>query len=336
MEFYNTLRIIRKQLWIILLTTLVAAGSAAIIDPLQHGRTMYIATATLFLNPNVPNGGLLGPNPADNLQSRVDLQTLVATYDAYFRDPNGAAAAVLKSIALPLTKEQLAGAVSTQLVPNTLIYNVSVKGCVMAKIYTAADALAQTFVAIDQGKQFSRTNVAVNKATSSFFNALIDRTRLQLLAVLHSKSTPAKQYKRVVALQNRLIALQTTEAQGVSSAGPTALSTANYVGTTPAAVLTPSAFARNAVLFAALGGLIIGVALALLREYLDSSLRSAEELAEVLSLPVLATVNVFRGTSWRDRRRAPAAGRPALDHANASLITLRDPFHPGSEAFRNL
>ncbi|HKC75383.1 MAG TPA: polysaccharide biosynthesis tyrosine autokinase, partial [Chloroflexota bacterium] len=336
MEFYNTLRIIRKQLWIILLTTLVAAGSAAIIDHLQHSRTMYIATATLFLNPNVPNRGLLGPNPADNLQSRVDLQTLVATYDAYFRDPNGAAAAVLKSIALPLTKEQLAGAVSTQLVPSTLIYNISVTGYDKAQIYTAADALAQTFVAIDQGKQFSRTNVAVNKATSSFFNALIDRTRLQLLAVLHSKSTPAKQYKRVVALQNRLIALQTTEAQGVSSAGPTALSTANYVGTTPAAVLTPSAFARNAVLFAALGGLIIGVALALLREYLDSSLRSAEELAEVLSLPVLATVNVFRGTSWRDRRRAPAAGRPALDHANASLITLRDPFHPGSEAFRNL
>src|SRR5205807_4068570 len=105
------------------------------------------------------------------------------------------------------------------------------------------------------------------------------------------------------------------------SAGPTALSTANYVGTTPAAVLTPSAFARNAVLFAALGGLIIGVALALLREYLDSSLRSAEELAEVLSLPVLATVNVFRGTSWRDRRRraraAGAAGPPSPDDAKA-------------------
>src|SRR5919202_3490302 len=338
MELYNTLRIIRKQLWLILLTTLVAAGSAAIIDHLQHSRTMYIATATLFLNPNVPNGGLLGPNPADNLQSRIDLQTLVATYDAYFRDPNGAARAVLRSIALPMTKEQLAGAISTQLVPNTLIYNVSVTGYDKAQVYAAADALAQTFVAIDQGKQFSRTSVAVSKATSSFFDALINRTRLQLLAVLHSKSTPAQQYKQVVALQNRLIALQNAEAQGVSSAGPAALSTANYVGTTPAAVLTPSAFAKNAVLFSALGGLIIGVALALLREYLDSSLRSAEELAEVLSLPVLATVNVFRSTSWHDRRRAraDAAGPPSPDDAKASLVTLSDPFHPGSEAFRNL
>ena len=99
MEFYNTLRIIRKHVWLILLTTLVAAGGAAIVDHLQHSRTMYIATATLFLNPNVPNRGLLGPNPADNLQSRIDLQTLAATYDAYFRDPNGAARAVLRSIA---------------------------------------------------------------------------------------------------------------------------------------------------------------------------------------------------------------------------------------------
>src|SRR5437763_16819094 len=175
MEFCRTLRVIRKHVGLILLTTLVAAGGAAIVDHLQHSRTMYIATATLFLNPNVPNRGLLGPNPADNLQSRVDLQTLVATYDAYFRDPNGAAAAVLKSIALPLTKEQLAGAVSTQLVPNTLIYNISVTGYDKAQIYTAADALAQPFVALDLRNQFSRTNVAVNQATSSLHNALIDR-----------------------------------------------------------------------------------------------------------------------------------------------------------------
>jgi non-specific protein-tyrosine kinase len=213
-------------------------------------------------------------------------------------------------------------------VPNTLIYNISVTGYDRAQIYAAADALAQTFVAIDQGKQFSRTSLALNAASTSFFNELINRTKVRLLGVLRSKFTPAEKYKLVVVLQNRLIALQNAAAQSVSSAGPTALSTANYVGTTPAVVLTPSVFVRNAVLFAALGGLIIGVALALLREYLDSSLRSAEELAEVLSLPVLATVHVFRSRSWRDRR-------PSSD-AKASLITLRDPFHPGSEAFRNL
>src|ERR671932_1999037 len=194
MEFYNTLRILRKHVWLILLTTLVAAGGAAIVDDLQHSRTMYIATATLFLNPNVPNRGLLGPNPANNLQSRIDLQTLVATYDAYFRDPNGAARAVLRRIALPMTKEQLARAISTQLVPNTLIYNISVTGYDKAQVYEAADALAQTFVAIDQGKQFSRTSVAVSKATSSFFKAMIKRTRLRLLGVLNSKSIPAQQY----------------------------------------------------------------------------------------------------------------------------------------------
>ena len=240
MEFYNTLRIIRKHVWLILLTTLVAAGGAAIVDHLQHSRTMYIATATLFLNPNVPNRGLLGPNPADNLQSRIDLQTLAATYDAYFRDPNGAARAVLRSIALPMTKEQLAGAVSTQLVPNTLIYNISVTGYDRAQIYAAADALAQNFVAIDQGKQFSRTNLALNAASTSFFNALINRTKVRLLGVLHSKFTPAEKYKLVVVLQNRLIALQNAAAQSVSSAGPTALATANYVGTTPAVVRKPA------------------------------------------------------------------------------------------------
>ncbi len=112
-------------------------------------------------------------------------------------------------------------------------------------------------------------------------------------------------------------------------------------GVGPVTVLTRSLIVRNIVLFAALGGLIVGLALALLREYLDHSLRTSEEAAEYLSIPVLAVVSRFRHARGRGAVATPGGLTAVLPRANGdadarALVTINRPFDAGSEAFHNL
>lgn len=72
---------------------------------------------------------------------------------------------------------------------------------------------------------------------------------------------------------------------------------------------------RSAVLAAAVG-LIVGLAAAFVREHLDDSVNDVDDLVAASGMPVLAAV-----PKW------PASGRP---------ITVAQPFHRASEAFRAL
>lgn len=94
--------------------------------------------------------------------------------------------------------------------------------------------------------------------------------------------------------------------------------------------------ARNIVL-AFLVGLVGGVGLAFLREYLDNTVKSPDDVQHLTGLPCLAVVPSFSANGGRSLARiSRQAGGGADGDARVELISLQQPKSQISEAFRAL
>lgn len=374
MELYNNLRIVRKHLWLVLLTTLVAAGTTAVVDRLHHERTVYVSTADLIINPNVPHRGII-PTNALFLQTqggRIDMQTLASTYDAYLTG-QGFATEVVRQYKLPMTPDELASGTTTQLIPGTLVLQISVTSHNKDVVQGAATDVALRFVQDDldaaraAGIPQAASVPGLADATAAFWTAQITRIQQELLAVLHDSTLGAtEKSRRVIALQNSLQDALSNQAKGQaavtgnvqpqdqSNLAASTQSQAAFVAQygNPPTVLVRSVLVANIILLATAAGFVIGLMLALLREYLDNSLRSADEVTEMLGLPVLATIGFFKTRSRTLAKAGARDGTPARDGSPApdfrpgvarstraaeeALVTVTKPFHAASEVFRNL
>ncbi len=354
MEFFNNLRIIRKHIWLVVLTTLVAGASAAVIDHVHFGRTVYTSSAVLVLNPNVANRAVVGANLAldpTNRTTPLDLDTLTATYDTYIDSPYFVAR-VIQRYGLTRTTADLVANITTSRIPTTVLYKISVTGGAPTETARDAQSLANGFIADDQQNMPNAgpLDPTLTAAGSAYWTQRIASIARQLTAVFDDpRLTLDQKYSSVVPLQNALADAQANQAKLTPADNPPA---AKYLFSLGPDVLTRTTLVANIVIFALLGGFVVGIALALLREYLDASLHDADEAAEALGVPILASIGLLRG------RRGPRGGgrrpfplgpllAPLLDarwpgaetqgHAlEDSLVTLSRPFDSGSEGFRNL
>jgi len=350
-ELLNNLRIIRKYLWLVLLTTVIAAAGAAVVDRRQHGRTVYLVTATLTLNPGVIDHALANPDlQQQNRTAPVDLPTLVSTYDHYFTSPGFVDEAIRRYNAshrdkLTVPRDQLIASITTGLVPGTIFYDVNVSGTDQKQISAAASALEHTFVALDvEATTGLDPDIALTQRESVVWSSRIRTLRQDLSRALASYQTAPTRasINKITTLEVQIRNASADYQNVVLPAQQQPLAAVPGEVGHPT-VLTRSLIVRNIVLFAALGGLIVGLALALLREYLDHSLRTSEEAAEYLSIPVLAVVSRFRRARRQGTVSVPG-GRAAvlpLPGANGdvnagALVTINRPFDAGSEAFHNL
>ncbi len=345
MELLNNLRIIRKYLWLVLLTTVIAAAGAVVVDRRQHGRTVYIVTARLALNPAVISHAL-AYNPdllQQNRTAPVDLPTLVGSYDNYIIEPSFVDDAI-RRYKLTMPRDQLIGSITTGLVPGTIFYNINVSGTDQGQIRAAAGALMRTFVA--QDAEYAGNQVpdsTLQAAQTLFWSRRVNAIRQRLLQSIADPHLGIRaKLNTVTTLQGQLNNAK-NELAGVLAPAQVQPAAALPGGVGPVTVLTRSLVVRNIVLFAALGGLIVGLALALLREYLDHSLRTPEEAAEYLSIPVLAVVNRFRRAGRQGAVSVPGGLAAVLPLPRAggaadarALVTVDRPFDAGSEAFHNL
>ncbi|HMD83445.1 MAG TPA: polysaccharide biosynthesis tyrosine autokinase [Terriglobia bacterium] len=106
----------------------------------------------------------------------------------------------------------------------------------------------------------------------------------------------------------------------------------------PTAPIRPDKI-RN-IMFALAGGLGLGVALALTREALDNSIKSAQEVEKLTDLPTLAIVPIAQIRSTLVRGASPNAKRIALTSHDSgippALVVVKKPGAPVSEAYRAL
>ena len=146
-----------------------------------------------------------------------------------------------------------------------------------------------------------------HRLDTAALSAALRGTRRKLDEIVASGGGGSALFRRVEATQRDLEDLQTLQAAALS---------AKLVGHADSASLVQPQTKRNVVL-GVIAGLALGIALAFLREALDTRVRSAEELRELLGVPLLGQVP-----------------KPADPHApKEQLVTLSDRSGASTEAF---
>jgi non-specific protein-tyrosine kinase len=137
------------------------------------------------------------------------------------------------------------------------------------------------------------------------------------LAKMFSARQIADTQTQIAALQNKLATMQANYAALLSNTSEGAVNTINVIepAALPASPVGPNKMAT--VLLAVVIGAVLAVAAAYVMEYLNDTLKDADEVQRVLGVTTLGMV-------------------PRIDGAGADLIGLADSQSPGTEAYRVL
>ncbi len=284
-------RALRQHKWAVMGTTLLVTLIAVVVSVARH--PVYQAKAEVLVQPSLVQTVL---NPSSAVIESTLLQTDVQQFSG-----RGVLDAVRASLGStpPVTPAE---------VGTTGVIGVAANASSPARAAVVANAYANAFVSV--------SNVKAQKDLSSAVNQL--NHQLAALNTQVASAAPGPQRDSLTSqeatLQSELSTLQ--ENAAVSSGGITI----QAVATPDPKPISPKR-ARDIGLGVALG-LVLGVGLALVRQYLDDSVSTREDLDRVAGgIPSLGVVPLV--AEWRD------PGVPLV-------VTLTDPKSEAAEAYRSL
>ena len=348
MELVRYLKVVRKSWWILVLLVISAAGSTTYFALDQAPE--FASTTTLLLNPGVPNDMLV------YYQSSASA-SLADSYTALIHSETFADA-VAKALPFPMDPGSIIGAVSTDLVANTLFYRIQVTSDSPTHAQQLADTVTKVFISAnaDQQQQQAQNGGGAQTVALQQLADEIDKLNTQIgryndaITTLEAQPVSAARDTQLTPLYDRLSSLEQTRTNALVAQ---ANLTTNQSGNS-AVVFDPaqgghqlSRHVLTQVAVAAAAALVLGIGLAFLREYLDYTIRSPEYMEEVFGLPPVAAVGVLGGGSQRRRwgrgkrkgsgtSRMPGAASGASRLAGRNLVTLEQPRAVESEIFRSL
>ena len=290
--FRDWLRLLSRQRWVVVAAVLAAVVAALAVSLSQQ--RLYEATATVLVNQQDP--AVAAFNLASGTTSPPD--RYAATQAALARVGTVAQDAVAAAHVPTRTGADLLANSSVSANPTADLLTFSVTDPEPSNAQKLATAYAKAF-----------TSYRRHLDTSALSAALADiGQRLDRLDALGQGDSPLA--RQLTSTQHRLEELQVLEASG---------SSAVLVGPAGGASAVQPRTTRNIAL-ALIGGLALGVALAFLRDTLDTRVRSDDELRERLGVPVLGHIPRVTGST-------------ADDHP---LAALTEPAGASAEAFRIL
>jgi succinoglycan biosynthesis transport protein ExoP len=287
------LSVLSRQKWIVLLAVTVAPVLAFAAS--QSQERLYQSSATVLLNDqsrstaaalNLANAPSSPPDRYAATQAklaRVDAVAQIAVRAP--RLPHRTAAALLAN-----------SSVSANPTDDLLTFSVA-----------DPDPGVATRLANGYARAFTRYRHRLDNAALS---AALQDIRRKLDEIVAAGGGGSALFRRVEATQRDLEDLQTLQR---------AASSADLVGLADSAPLVQPKTKRNVIL-GIIVGLALGIALAFVRETLDTRVHSEDELRELLGVPLLGHV--------------PKPARPLAP--GDQLATLADPTGASSEAFRIL
>jgi tyrosine-protein kinase len=284
-------RVLWRRRWIVVLVTLIAPAAAVAMAERQA--PSYQASAEVLLQNSNLASSLTGvadttlyQDPAWLDQTQADLASV----------PTVARRAIALAGIKGMSAADLLGESSVTPHSNSDFLDFTVSDGNPARAQKLATAYADAYT----GYRSQVDTAAITRA--------LDQANSHLARLRAQGDTRSSLYQSVaskVETLQTLAALQTSNAYVVRDAGP-------------AAQISPRP-KRDGALALALG-LILGIGLAFLRETLDTRIRSADEIAAALGLPLLARV------SEPPKRLA----------SKRQLSALAEPYGPASESFRLL
>jgi capsular exopolysaccharide synthesis family protein len=353
MELHPYLNVLRKYWGIVVLLTVLGAGSAYWLAKRQP--KIYQTTATLVINAGAPSSLIpyLSSAVGDTSNGGVSpVEALAASY-AVLLQTRSFDAQVIQRLHLAATPDELGNAISSDLIPNTNYWTISVTWNDPVQAAAIANGIAHTFIQANAAAQAeAQSSVAdsdIGQALTYFRNK-IKVTQQRLDALL---ANPASNPAQVSTTEDQLSTLEDTYYKllgtaGTSASTPTTTAALSDPAVVPHLPISPNV--RKSVLFGLAGGLLVGLILAFLLDYLDYSLHTAEDLERLVGQAPLSVVGDIFATGRRPRRKLPGRGLAkmpspttsqdgtpgTLSVLNAQLVMLSQSKASISEAFRTL
>lgn len=317
MELRQYFKSVFRWWWLILLSTTLAAV-ASYFASLQQPR-IYQTTTTLLVGQVFQKAN---PNGNDFILT----QQLAESY-AQIAHRQPALQATVDSLELDMSWQDLGSQVSAYSIPQTQLLGITVEDISPERAVAIADEIAHQLILQSPA---SSENEARQERGQFVQSQLVDlESRIQnakaRVKELQAKLDTALSARQIQDLQTEISGLddfigkwQTTYTdllnflQGGDSP--------NFLTVIEPAQLPTEPISPNIainVLLAAAAGLMLAVAAAMLLEYLDDTLKSADDLNISLNLTALGSVERIEGSDYKDK-----------------LISAHDPFSLMAESYR--
>jgi succinoglycan biosynthesis transport protein ExoP len=292
-ELRTYLRTLRRRKWIVIVVTIIGLAGATGYSFLQTPK--YTATAQVLLQPTAEPGAsqaaASGLTPTD-VETQVQLVTSAPVKQAVERQ--------LRVASAP--------SVAVTSVTNTNVLQISATSTNPHRASTVANAYAGAYVNYSQAQVVNQLLGAAQQIQAKI-NSLN-----QQIAASNSPSQKSALSSQVAALTTQLQQLQVNTS--LVGGGAQLVASASV----PSSPSSPSPKRDAAIGFVV--GLVVGLGLAFVVEYLDDSIKTKEDLEQAApGLATLALVPAVAG--WRDQR-------------SSFLVTKVSPRSPAAEAYRSL
>lgn len=311
----------RKWLWMVVLGAAVCGGTSYLIS--VNLPKSYESSVTLLVQ---QASSSFGTQYTDLLTS----QNLAKTYGEMLTK-RPVIDDVIGKLGLATTAEKLTAQVDVELVRDTQLILVKATDGDPSQSRAIADQVGKSFIAKVNSLQSTNLNSArgelqkqIDGIKSQIDSETAELERLRGAATEDGSDTAIAGELNTV--QSQLSQDQLTYANLLKNYQELEMAQART--TNSVTVVEPAAVSSSPVspkimvnsIVAAFIGLLIGIGIALLMEYLDDTIKTAQDIAQSLSLPALATIARVRG--MRDYGRA--------------LFAYNNPKAPIAEAYRML
>ncbi len=311
MELNKYLFPLRKWWWLVLASTLLAA-TFSYLD-IQRKPTIYQASTTLMIGTTITD-----PNPAYN---EIVLSQQLAVAYAEIANRELVRDGAMHALNLSQLPKYIARAV-----PNTQLIQINVTDSNPERAQMVANELAAQLILQspsstqleDQSRQdFINERLNSLEVQIKDTEAEIENLQEELGSMISSQQIDDTQ-TQISSLESKLSSMQDNYGVLLSNTQQGAINTLTVIE--PAAIPSPVGPKRTlTVLLAAALGFALAVCQAYLLDYLDDTLKSAEEVKRLFSAPIIG--HIFEHKDEIDKKQL-------YDTANLQ--------HPIVDAFRNL
>lgn len=306
MELRDYLKVIRARKWIIVQAVVIVTLTSLVASLLQA--PSYLGEAKVLVADRNEGAAIFGTalgeftgQPERALQTQVQLIQLrpLAEY-------------AIRELGLKTNPEALLARIEVSAVGQTNVVTIKVTDSDSKRAADIANALASAYV--DWSRESKRESI---KTAADEVQRRLDEARTQILELGRSISSQGKSDELAAELQivtslygtlaEKLETLRVNEQLEVGSGR---LVSPAVVDTTP---VSPKPL-RNTILGMAVG-LVFGVGMAFLIEYLDSTIKSTEEAEKLYGAPVLGQIplEVFEKNEKRRLTIVQHPGSPAAE-----------------------
>lgn len=317
MELRQFFAVILRRLWLIILAIALVGGMTYYLSISMT--PIYSASATLQID--------YGADPrADPYTSVVTSERSAKTYVEMMKSPT-LLQEVITALALPFSTAQLQSAINVQQVRDTQLIRVSVEDSDPARAAAIANTIANTLIQKIESSQQGRYEQAQAELDEKIaaLEKSIEETQIAITSLgdpLDPENINMPEFVRLeqTRLQSALARDQTLYVILLRSAEDFRLAAARYeenitvfsLAGVPTAPVKPRTLLNT--MLGLISGTVLGVSTAFLLEYLDDTIKTAEDVTNLLDLATLGNVMRIPGI------KEPRDGLTALTQSRSPLV----------------